>query len=59
MTGKTAFIVSHRVSTVKDATHILVLDNGEIIESGMHIELVQQNGRYSEMYQRQLMEELV
>jgi ATP-binding cassette subfamily B protein len=59
MKGKTAFIVSHRVSTVKDATHILVLDNGKIIEVGKHIELLQQNGKYSEMYQRQLMEEMV
>jgi ATP-binding cassette, subfamily B, multidrug efflux pump len=59
MKGKTSFIVSHRVSTVKDATTILVLDTGEIIESGMHADLIKQNGKYAEMYQRQLMEELV
>jgi len=59
MKGKTSVIVSHRVSTVKDATTILVLDNGKIIEAGTHQELYQQNGKYSEMYQRQLMDELV
>ena len=59
MKHKTAFIVSHRVSTVKNASKILVLDNGKIIESGKHLELIQQSGKYAEMYQRQLMEELV
>jgi ATP-binding cassette subfamily B protein len=59
MKGKTTFIISHRASTVKDATRILVLDNGNIVETGTHLELIQHKGKYAEMYQRQLMEELV
>ena len=59
MKGKTTFIISHRASTVKDATRILVLDSGNIVETGTHLELIQHKGKYAEMYQRQLMEELV
>jgi ATP-binding cassette subfamily B protein len=57
MRGKTAFIISHRVSSVKDAGHILVLDKGQVQEAGTHKALLAHNGRYMQLYQRQLMEE--
>lgn len=58
MHEKTAIIISHRVSTVKDADHIIVLDNGEIVEQGTHNSLMMLNARYAELYQSQLLEEI-
>lgn len=55
--GKTVVMISHRVSTVKDADMILVLDEGKIIERGTHTELVQKGGSYALLYEKQLMEE--
>lgn len=57
MKHKTAFIISHRVSSVKDAGHILVLDKGQVVEAGTHAALMAHHGRYAQMYQKQLMEE--
>jgi len=57
MDGKTAVIMSHRVSSVKNASHIIVLDAGKVAEEGTHDELLRQNGLYAEMYQQQLAEE--
>jgi len=57
MKDKTACIISHRVSSIKDADHIIVLDNGMIMESGTHIELINSNGIYTALYKQQLMEE--
>lgn len=57
MEGRTSIIISHRVSTVKDAEHIIVLDEGRIIEDGNHEELISKKGVYSELYQKQLLEE--
>ncbi len=54
---RTTLIISHRVSSVKHADRILVLDNGVIIEQGRHDELMQQGGYYRNMYEQQLMEE--
>lgn len=54
---KTSIIISHRVSTVKDADHIILLDNGQIIEEGTHQQLVALNKRYAEMYQTQISNE--
>jgi ATP-binding cassette subfamily B multidrug efflux pump len=54
LAGKTALIISHRVSTVKDADLILVLDEGEIVERGTHENLIETGGRYAELYARQL-----
>ena len=55
--GRTVFLVSHRISTVKDADLILVLQDGRIAEQGVHWDLVAQDGLYSELYQRQQLEE--
>ncbi len=55
--GRTTLIVSHRVSTIRDADLICVLDEGRIIERGTHDELLGKGGDYAELYQRQLLEE--
>lgn len=57
MKGKTSILIAHRISTIKNANKILVLDNGELIEQGTHAELLQRGGAYAEMYQNQLLEE--
>jgi len=57
MQGKTSIIIAHRISTIKNADKILVMDNGEIIEQGNHSYLMQQKGTYFELYEKQLLEE--
>jgi ATP-binding cassette subfamily B protein len=54
---RTTLIVSHRVSTIRDADLICVLDGGRIIERGTHDELIKLDGEYAELYERQLLEE--
>ena len=54
--GKTTIIVSHRVSSAKNADHIIVLDDGKIIESGSHESLINSEGYYEELYAKQLSE---
>jgi ATP-binding cassette subfamily B protein len=51
--GRTSIVIAHRLSTVKEADQILVLNNGLIEELGRHDELVEKGGLYSELYQRQ------
>ncbi len=51
--GKTCIIVSNRISDVKDADHIIVLDSGKIIEEGTHNQLLQKNGLYNKFYNQQ------
>lgn len=57
MRNKTTILISHRVSTVKDAQHIIVLDDGRIKEEGSHQELLELEGAYFDIYRRQLLEE--
>ena len=52
---KTAIIISHRVSTVKEADTIIVMDEGQIAEEGTHESLVERGGLYADLYQRQLL----
>lgn len=57
MQGKTSIIISHRISTIKNADKILVMENGEIVEQGNHTYLMDQKGAYFELYEKQLLEE--
>ena len=57
MRERTSIVVAHRISTVKDADEILVLDDGVIAERGTHLDLLQRDGLYAAMYRRQLLEE--
>ncbi len=57
MRGRTSVIISHRISTVRDADMICVLDEGQVIEQGTHDELLALRGEYADLYERQLLEE--
>ena len=57
MRGRTSIIISHRISTVKEADLICVLDNGQIVERGTHDELVAHGGIYAHLHEKQLLEQ--
>ena len=57
MRERTSIIVSHRISTVRDADRIFVLDDGRIVEQGSHDALIRHNGLYAELHRKQLLEE--
>jgi ATP-binding cassette subfamily B multidrug efflux pump len=57
--GKTTIIVSHRASSVKAADHIIVLNQGEIMEQGTHQELIDKKGLYKEIFEKQTKDDLV
>ncbi|WP_028298078.1 ABC transporter ATP-binding protein [Olivibacter sitiensis] len=55
--GKSALFIAHRISSIKNADHILLLDKESIIEQGTHDDLIAQGGAYFDLYQKQLLEE--
>lgn len=57
MQGRTTIFISHRVSTVRNADRIAVLHDGEIVEYGTHEELIERNGYYTELHDKQMLEE--
>ncbi|WP_163972057.1 ABC transporter ATP-binding protein [Oceanobacillus halotolerans] len=54
MQGRTSFVIAHRLNTIQEADHIIMLENGEIIEQGSHEELIKRYGHYHDLYQGQL-----
>ncbi|MGM0409949.1 MAG: ABC transporter ATP-binding protein [Bacillota bacterium] len=59
MKGKTSILISHRISTIKNADKIFVFDEGELIEKGKHEELLENEKLYYELYQKQQLEEKI
>lgn len=53
MKDRTSLIIAHRLSTIQDADFIVVLDEGRIVETGNHEELIEKKGRYYELYMTQ------
>ena len=51
--GRTTFVIAHRLSTIRSSDQILVLEHGEIVERGTHEQLLQQHGRYRQLYDKQ------
>ena len=51
--GRTTFVIAHRLSTIRSADQILVVESGEILERGTHAELIEMNGRYKQLYDKQ------
>ncbi|MGQ9897074.1 MAG: ABC transporter ATP-binding protein [Acidobacteriota bacterium] len=56
MRGRTSILIAHRISTVKDADHIVFLEDGQIVEQGTHEQLLALGGRYAALYERQKLE---
>jgi len=59
LSGRTAIIASHRITAIRDASHIIVLDDGRIVERGTHDDLMALHGRYWALLRRQQLEEAV
>ena len=58
MAGRTTFVIAHRLSTIRDADLIVVMDHGQIVETGTHQQLLEARGFYHELYQGQFVEAL-
>jgi ATP-binding cassette subfamily B protein len=59
LSGRTALFASHRVTALREASHIIVLADGTVAEEGTHEALVERRGRYWELLRRQLLEESI
>ncbi|RDW15965.1 ABC transporter ATP-binding protein [Oceanobacillus chungangensis] len=57
MSGRTSFVIAHRLNTIQDADQIIMLEHGEIVEKGNHEALIKQEGHYYQLYKGQLVEE--
>jgi len=57
MKGRTTLVIAHRISTIRNADRILVIDRGRIVEAGSHADLVALDGLYASLYRKQLLEE--
>jgi len=55
--GRTSIVIAHRISTIRDADHIVVIDDGRVIEVGKHESLLGRNGVYADLFRRQQLEE--
>jgi ATP-binding cassette subfamily B protein len=53
MKGRTSFVIAHRLSTIENADSIIVIEKGEVVEKGVHTELLQAGGTYAKYYQLQ------
>ena len=56
MDGRTSFIIAHRLSKIRNADLILVMQNGDVVEAGTHDELLSQKGLYADLYNSQFSE---
>ena len=57
MHGRTTILISHRVSTIRNADRIFVIEHGELVAEGSHAELLERGGYYADLYEKQLLEE--
>jgi ATP-binding cassette subfamily B protein len=57
MHGRTTILISHRVSTIRNADRIFVIEHGEVVAEGSHAELLERGGYYADLYEKQLLEE--
>jgi ATP-binding cassette, subfamily B, multidrug efflux pump len=55
LAGRTSFVIAHRLSTVRHADQVLVVDGGQIVERGTHQELLDRRGAYHDLYMRQFL----
>ena len=55
--NRTSFVVAHRLSTIRNADKIIVIEKGRMIEAGMHEELLQKKGHYYQLYSMQFLQE--